>query len=180
MSDLETAEVAIEAALTGHLLLTTLHTEDAPSTILRLVDMGIPRYLVAAALNGVVALRLVRRLCPHCKTEVDPDEIAAILEKVRPLAEKGGYCIPDTVALYAAVGCAKCRRTGYQGRIGLFEILSCNPGLVEQLLKCPSREEMTRLAVIHGMRTLLADGMYKAVEGETTLDEVLRATATWL
>lgn len=180
MRDLETAEIAVEAALTGHLILTTLHTEDAPSALLRLVDMGVQRYLVAATLSGVVAQRLVRRLCPHCKTTADSNEIAASLEKVRPLAEMGGYRIPDRAVLYAAVGCDQCRRTGYQGRIGLFEILSCTPGLVEQFLKCHSRDERTRLAVSFGMRTLLADGMYKAVEGETTLDEVLRTTAVWL
>jgi len=180
MRDLETAEHAIEAALTGHLLLSTLHTEDAPSALLRLVDMGIQRYLVSATVSGVVAQRLVRRLCPHCKTAAASEETAALLEKVRPLAEMGGYRIPDGAALYTAVGCDRCRRAGYQGRIGLFEILSCNPRLVEHLLKCHSNEEMTRLAVSLGMRTLLADGVSKAVEGETTLDEVLRATATWL
>ncbi|HLK59810.1 MAG TPA: ATPase, T2SS/T4P/T4SS family [Chthonomonadaceae bacterium] len=180
LPDQETAEVAMEAALSGPLLLTTLHTEDAPSALHRLVDLGIQPYHVAAAVSGVVALRLVRRLCSHCKTEADPEETAALLERARPLTEKGGYHIPDKAVWYAAVGCDVCRRSGYQGRIGLFEILSCNPRLVEQLLKCSSREEMTRIAVSHGMRTLLADGMYKAVEGETTLDEVLRATATWL
>jgi excisionase family DNA binding protein len=180
LRDLETVELVIKAALTGHLLLTPLHTEDAPSALLRLVDVGIERYLVASTVSGVVAQRLARRLCPHCKTAANPDEIAATLEKVRPLAEQGGYRIPQQVVFYVAVGCDQCRRTGYQGRIGLFEILSCNPRLVEQLLKCPSSEEMTRLAVSHGMRTLLADGMDKAVQGETTLEEVLRATATWL
>lgn len=180
LHDLETAEEAIEATLNGPLLLSTLHAHDAPSVLSRLVDMGVQPYLIASAMTGIVAMRFARRLCPHCKTEADPDEVAATLKQVRPLAEQGGYRIPDKAVFFASVGCDQCRRTGYQGRIGLFEILSCNPRLVEGLLKCPSSEEMTRLAVAHGLQTLLADGIYKAVEGETTLDEVLRATATWL
>jgi excisionase family DNA binding protein len=178
LPDLETAEVAVESAVTGHLLMTTLHAEDAPSALVTLAERGIPPYLLASAMTGVVAQRLARRLCPHCKAPADTAEIARTLERVRPLVEMGGYRIPEGAAFSKTVGCDACRKTGYQGRIGLFEILTCTPRLVDQLLKCTSHEERIRLAVAHGMRTLLADGLSKAVDGETTIEEVLRATAT--
>ena len=175
--DLETVQTSIEAALTGHMVLTTLHTDDAPGALLRLADMGIEPYLVAATVIGVVAVRLARRLCPNCKTILDPQETASMLNKVRKLAAAGGYDIPSTPILYEAVGCSECRNTGYRGRIGLQEVLSCNSKFVTQLLDCASLEEMTRLAVSTGMQTLLADGVSKAVAGETTIDEVIRVAA---
>lgn len=177
MRDLETAQVSIEAALTGHHVMTSLHTEDAPGALLRLVDMGIERYLVAATVACVIGTRLARRLCTHCKTVADPDEAKGVLDKVRALSASGGYTIPEKPVLYDAVGCRECRDTGYRGRLGLHEVLTCNPKLVTLLLGCGTLEEMTQLAVASGMRTLLADGVSRAVTGETTIEEVLRATA---
>jgi type II secretory ATPase GspE/PulE/Tfp pilus assembly ATPase PilB-like protein len=180
LPDPETAATAVAASLIGHLVLSTLHTEDALTAILRLADMGVERYVVAATLTGIVARRLARRLCPHCKAIASAEESALLVGRARRMTVQGGYDIPDGADFYTAVGCDQCHGTGYQGRLGLFEILACTPKLVGQLLQCDSREAMTRLAVDTGMRTLLADGMRKAVDGETSIDEVLRATGTWL
>ena len=178
MRDLETAEISIETALTGHLLLSALHTEDAPGAVLRLADIGIVRFLVASTLNGVIAVRLARKLCPHCKSIADQEESLELLAKVRKMTQRGGYVIPTGAVFYSPVGCEKCRHTGYKGRIGLFEVLNCNPLLVSKLYECASNEEMEQLAVQSGMHTLLADGMRKAAEGTTSIEEILRATGT--
>jgi excisionase family DNA binding protein len=180
MRDFESAQITIEAALTGHLVMTTLHTEDAPSALLRLVDMGVEKYLVSSTAVGVIAARLCRKLCPACKTVTDPDEAASTLDKIRDLSQSGGFAIPDKAALYEPVGCDECRHRGYRGRVGIHEVLNLEPRLTAQLLQCATTADMTRLAVEHGMRTLFADGMSKAVAGETSVDEVLRATAVWL
>lgn len=178
--DIETVEMMVEASLTGHLVLSVLHTEDTLSALLRLDDMGLARYLVTATLLGVVATRLARKLCAHCKTVSPLEEGRPVSDKLRRLTENGGYRIPQEAVFYSAAGCPRCHGTGYQGRMGLYEILNCTPPLVAQLYQCGSHEERTRLAVLAGVRTLLADGMQKAVEGETSIDEVLRATGTWL
>jgi len=180
MRDRDSAEIAIEAALTGHMLFTALHTEDAPSVITRLTDIGLEPYLVAATLNCAIAMRLVRRLCPECKTIASPQEIAPTVDKIRSLSHWGGYTIPERAVFFEPVGCPACRNTGYQGRFGLQEILFCNAKLVQDLMRCSSVEEKRQVAVDAGMRTLLADGISKAVAGETTIDEALRATGTWL
>ena len=184
--DVECAYISIEAALTGHLLFTSLHTEDAPQALLRLVDMGIERYLVTATVAGVLATRLCRRLCPACKepaapiVPADSSAFAATLGKVRLLSQQGGYSIPNDAIFFEAVGCDECRGTGYRGRVALHEVLDCDPRFTARLLQCATADEMTRLAVDSGMRTLLADGMSKAVAGDTSIDEVLRATGTWI
>jgi type IV pilus assembly protein PilB len=180
MRDADTANVAVEATLTGHMVLSALHTEDAPSVITRLIDIGVEPFIVAATLSAAMSVRLARRLCPDCKTVADPDEIRPVLEKVRPLAQRGGYIIPDSPLFFEAVGCDSCRNTGYQGRTGLYEVLTCTPRLVQELVRSGSPEEAIRIAVANGMRTLLADGVAKAVAGETTLDEALRVTGTLL
>jgi excisionase family DNA binding protein len=180
LRDLETAQIVVEAALTGHLVLTTLHTEDAPGALTRLADMGIERYLIGGTVVGVVATRLARKLCPDCKTLGDPAEAALEVAKVRPLASAGGFEMPVSPAFYEAVGCEHCRGTGFRGRIGLFEVLTCDRPLISRLLQAQSSEEMTQIAVGSGMRTLLAEGIARAVEGVTSIDEVLRATGTWI
>ncbi|MGO8669780.1 MAG: ATPase, T2SS/T4P/T4SS family [Capsulimonadaceae bacterium] len=180
LRDQESALLTVEAALTGHLVMTTLHTEDAPSALIRLADMGIEKYLVSATAVGIIAGRLCRRLCSSCKTLADPIEAARTLEKVRDLSESGGFEILDKSPLYEPVGCDQCRHTGYRGRVGIHEVLNCEPRLTAQLLQCATTAEMSRLAVDSGMRTLFADGMCKAVAGETSVDEVLRTTAVWL
>jgi len=177
MRDLETAQITIEAALTGHLVFTTLHTDDAPGALLRLADMGIQRYLIAATVVGVVAVRLARKLCPNCKTIVAPEDATILLNKVGRLSTAGGYTISQMPVLYEPVGCSECRNRGFRGRIGLQEVLTCDSKSVAQLLNCDSLEEMTKLAVAGGMRTLFADGISKAVAGETTIDEVIRVAS---
>jgi type IV pilus assembly protein PilB len=178
--DLETSELAIEAAVTGHLVLGALHTEDAVTALLRLIDIGVARHLVPATLVGVVALRLARRLCTQCKVEAANKTVDDKMERVRRLAKDGGYVVPEDAVFYSSLGCEKCRRTGYRGRIGLYEVLTCTPNLVDRLLKCDSADEMKRLAVQSGMRTLLADAIRKAVAGETSIDEALRVAEVWM
>ena len=179
--DVESALTTVEAAVTGRLVLTVLHTEGAPAALIRLVEMGIERYSVASTVIGVVGTRLCRRLCPSCKTLVAGDsDLLSFIYKMADLIASGGYAMPDRLIIYEAVGCEECRGTGYRGRIALHEVLDCEPRFTARLLQCASTDEMTKLAVENGMRTLLADGMSKVVAGETTVDEVLRATGTWL
>jgi general secretion pathway protein E len=178
--DLETAELAAEAAITGHLVLIPLHTDDAPSALTRLADIGVVRHLIVSMVNGVVATRLARRLCTHCKIPAEGDEAIAMFDRVSRLSSMGGYRVPSGAVFYTAVGCPKCRNTGYRGRLGLYEILPCNPLLISRLFQCATNGEMIDLAIQSGMRTLVADGIRKAAAGETSIDEVLRATGTWI
>ena len=173
MRDLETAQIAVEVSLTGHLLLTSLHTGDAPSALLRLLDMGIEPYLIGATVAGVVATRLVRRVCDNCKQPVDLSA-EPTLGYVAQLAAEGGYEIPADAVFVRGVGCEQCRGRGFQGRTGLYEVLPMTETLTEAILRRAPVEELTDIAVEGGMRTLLADGIRKAVEGLTTIEEVMR------
>ncbi|ACB74905.1 GspE/PulE family protein [Opitutus terrae] len=170
--DKDTAEIAIRASLTGHLVFSTLHTNDAPGAITRLVDMGIEPFLVASAIELVIAQRLVRRLCPVCSRD-EPANKIKLRESLSILgcpAEEA-----DTVeALKAPVGCDRCRGTGYRGRIGLFEIFRLNDEMHELVLKRESTRTLDECARRHGMRTLGQSGWEKVKAGYTTLDEVLR------
>ncbi|HEU5080171.1 MAG TPA: ATPase, T2SS/T4P/T4SS family [Opitutaceae bacterium] len=170
--DLDTAEIAIRASLTGHLVFSTLHTNDAPGAITRLIDMGIEPFLVASAIELVIAQRLVRRLCPDCSR----DEPVSRLKLRDTLAILGlDPATADTVeTLKHPVGCDRCRGTGYRGRIGIFEILKPNDELHELVLKRESTRTLTQCARRHGMRTLQQSGWEKVHAGYTTLDEVLR------
>lgn len=165
--DLETAEIAIRAAMTGHLVLSTLHTNDAPATITRLLDIGIPRYLVASSLIGVIAQRLVRCICSRCK-------IAA------PASDEGlaSLRIPSesvkTTPFYHGKGCPSCNYLGYYGRIGLFEMLEITPPLRELISGRASEQDLRSVALAAQMRSLWEDGLEKLKEGITTLDELLR------
>src|SRR5882724_2978039 len=165
--DLETGSIAIKAALTGHLVLSTLHTNDAPSTITRMVDMGIEPFNVASAVNLIVAQRLVRRVCKECKTEHEytPEEMHAfaIDKKVGPF--------------FKGAGCDTCAGTGYKGRQGLYEVMALTSPLRREILKGASTEELRDLAVKEGMLTLRMDGMLKVKKGVTTLEEVVKETA---
>ncbi len=170
--DRETAEIVMQAAITGHLVLTSLHTVNAPAALIRLVDMGIEPFLAAETTIGVVAQRLVRVLCPHCKA---PAEISpSALTRLRLLAETGGAPLPADVRFSRAVGCAQCRGNGYRGRSGLFEVLTITSPVKDALLAGASQEELTAVAVKEGMVTLVADGLRKAAAGLTTVEEVLR------
>lgn len=160
--DAETAEMAVRAALTGHLLFSTLHTKDALGAVFRLLDMGVPAYLLAAALTGVVAQRLVRRLCPHCS---EPSEEAL------PAWAEGAS---STGRLWRAAGCAACGGTGFSGRLALQELLLVDAALQQAIVHRAGLEEMRELARRQGMRTLAEDGIEKALQGRTTLSEVVR------
>jgi general secretion pathway protein E len=170
--DRDTADIAIRASLTGHLVFSTLHTNDAPGAITRLIDMGIEPFLVASAIELVIAQRLVRRLCHDCSR---PEPVAAIKLK-DTMAILG---LPESDAdgvmhLHSPVGCDRCRGTGYRGRIGLFEILKPNDELHDLVLKRESTRTLAECARAHGMRTLGQSGWEKVKAGHTTLDEVLR------
>ena len=164
--DQETGELALRAAITGHLVLSTLHTNDAPSAIYRLLDLGVSPSILTSALIAVVAQRLVRRLCSDCKkpTEVD--------EATRRLLKAYGY--PEDTVLFGANGCDKCRGTGYKGRIAIFEIMEMNSEIEELILSGSSRSRILEAAARAGMRRLLEDGIGKAAAGLTSISEVLR------
>lgn len=165
--DLETAQMAVQASLTGHLVLSTLHTNDAPSAITRLLDLGVPHYLVASTLTGVLAQRLVRTLCPHCKRPAQLGE--ADWAQLRDDDET----LPDHPTPYAPVGCLECRRTGYLGRIGLYELLPISPRLRALIRPDMDLAAFTRAARAEGMRTLRRTGFEKVAAGLTTIEEVL-------
>jgi len=172
LRDLETAEIAVQAALTGHLVFTTLHTNDAPAGITRLLDMGVEPFLVSGCLRGIIAQRLARQICPHCK---EPVILAPeVLAHVRDLSHRGGYDVPDDAVFYRGKGCEQCRGFGYRGRTGLYELLEFTSAVREAFLRNATAEELTRVAVKDGMHTLVADGIRKAAGGITTVDEVLR------
>ena len=165
--DLETAQMAVQASLTGHLVLSTLHTNDAPSAITRLLDLGVPHYLIASTVNGVLAQRLVRTLCPHCKrADVLDDEDWA------PLRD-GNEALPDVIHACAPVGCLECRRTGYLGRIGLYELLPLGPRLRSLIRADMDLAGFSHAARADGLRTLRRTGLEKVAQGLTTIEEVL-------
>jgi type IV pilus assembly protein PilB len=167
--DFETAEIAVKAALTGHLVLSTLHTNDAPSTINRLMNMGIEPFLVASSVNLICAQRLVRRICANCKIE-EPHAAAALVE--------AGFT-PDEAAKVIPKkgrGCEKCNNTGYKGRVGLYEVMEIGEQLRELILVGASGLELRRKAVEEGMITLRRSGLHKVMEGVTTIEEVARET----
>lgn len=165
--DLETGSIAIKAALTGHLVLSTLHTNDAPSSVTRMVDMGIEPFNVASAVNLIVAQRLVRRICSSCKEQHDytPEEMHAF-----GIDKKEG-------PFFKGTGCDACNSTGYKGRQGLYEVMALSSPLRRGILKGASTEELRELAVQEGMLTLRMDGMVKVKKGITTLEEVVKETA---
>jgi type IV pilus assembly protein PilB len=169
--DLETGGIAIKAALTGHLVLSTLHTNDAPSTIVRMIDMGVEAFNVASAVNLVVAQRLVRRICSGCKAPVSysDDELHVLSEDVASL--KG-------IQFYRGTGCDACGGTGYRGRAGLYEVMAMSPGLRRMVLVGASTAELREQAVAEGMLTLRMDGIKKLERGVTTLAEIVKETAS--
>ncbi len=167
--DFETAEIAVKAALTGHLVLSTLHTNDAPSTINRLMNMGIEPFLVATSVNIICAQRLVRRICKDCKEEIQMPPQALV---------DVGFAIEEasSVKLYKGRGCANCNNTGYRGRVGLFEVMEMSDDLRELVLSGASALELRRKAMEEGMVTLRGSGVQKLREGQTSVEEVVRET----
>ncbi|AEG94305.1 GspE/PulE family protein [Ramlibacter tataouinensis] len=168
--DLATAEMAVQAALTGHLVFSTLHTNDAPSALTRLMELGVPSYLLNATVLGVLAQRLVRTLCPQCKQAEEQPSRAALDEVVRPWKLSGEY------RPFKPVGCVDCRMTGFMGRMGLYELLTVSEGFKAQVTQAPGLEALRRQAVADGMRPLRLAGALRVAEGLTTLEEVLTAT----
>lgn len=171
--DLETAEMAVQAALTGHLVLSTLHTNDAPSSISRLLELGVPSYLIRATLLGVMAQRLVRTLCSNCKTTttIDPEDWAALTAPWKTSVPKSA-CKP--------VGCLECRNTGYKGRAGVYEIMPLSETLKAHIHDQTQIMDVRKLAIKEGMQSLRLSGAHKIAAGQTTIEEVLRVTPSSL
>jgi general secretion pathway protein E len=167
MRDLETSQMAVQAALTGHLVLSTLHTNDAPATVARLLDLGVPAYLINATLLGVMAQRLVRTLCPHCKESghIDREQWGALVSP---------WKVTVPTAVYRPVGCLECRNTGYLGRQGIFEILLLSDSVKQLITEGCNLQALRKQAMREGMRTLRLSGAQKIAAGLTTLEEVLR------
>jgi general secretion pathway protein E len=168
--DVETARIAIQASLTGHLVLSTLHTNDAASAITRLLDMGVEDYLLTSTLTGIAAQRLVRSLCPACRV-AEP----ALAELVEHLGLHR-YAAGPEILVYRPVGCDQCNGTGYFGRMGLVETLVVNEEIRRLILRQAESKELQRAAIEAGMVSMYDDGMHKALSGVTTVEEVLRVT----
>jgi len=166
--DHETAHTAVQAALTGHLVLSTLHTNDAPSSVTRLVNIGLEPFLVGAAVNGVLAQRLLRRLCQHCKDQAAPSE------EMAEFLEMNG--LPSN-EMWMPQGCDKCRNTGYSGRVGIYEMLAVDDSLRDVIARNPNVSEFRRMCLERGMKSLRQDGINKASGGLTSIQEVLRVTS---
>ena len=166
--DLETAEIAIQAALTGHLVFSTLHTNDAAGAITRLIDMGIEPFLVSSSVQAILAQRLIRTLCPHCRQEYTPENAE--------LWEIGLEQTDPPLKLFKANGCTKCMNTGYKGRSGIFEFLNVTENIQSLMLKTSESHQLRQQAIQEGMRTLRQDGVRMVLSGTTTIDEVLRVT----
>jgi len=164
--DMETADIAIKAALTGHLVFSTLHTNDAPSTVTRLVDMGVEPFLVASSLNMVVAQRLVRKICANCRKEYHPPP--SLLERLGLEREEGTF--------YKGEGCQACNGTGYKGRIALYEVMPMSKRIMTMVVERVTADHVRQVALEEGMATLREVGIRKAREGVTTLEEVMRVT----
>ena len=169
MRDLDTAQNAIQAALTGHLVLSTLHTNDAPLAITRMVDLGIPRFLIHTTLTGVLAQRLLRKICPHCAEifEISADDLVAMGIETKKA---------DTLKLKRGGGCIRCRGTGYLGRVGIFEVLPLTENIKNLVLQESSADTIRQAACKEGMVTLRENAVKKMLDGETTYQEVIRVT----
>ncbi|MEP6656717.1 MAG: ATPase, T2SS/T4P/T4SS family, partial [Betaproteobacteria bacterium] len=168
--DLETAQIAVQSALTGHLVLSTVHTNDAASTVNRLLDMGVEDYLLTSTVIGILAQRLVRTLCMHCK-----EPYTALPEVVEELDLKR-FAPAGPITLYHAKGCSQCAQTGFSGRISILEMLPVTDPLRSLVMKHANSSELRNEAIRGGMRTMYEDGLRKAIRGVTTFEEVLRVT----
>ena len=171
--DTETAEIAVNAALTGHLLFSTFHANDAPTSIPRLLDMGVEPFLLASTVEVIVAQRLVRKICDHCRVSINktPAQIKSISAKSAPFFPK------KTLRLYKGNGCNVCGDTGYRGRIGIFEFIQVTPRLKDLILKNPSTQDIWETARQDGATSFFEDGVQKVINGVTTLEELLRVAA---
>jgi type IV pilus assembly protein PilB len=166
--DAETARIAVEAALTGHMVLTTLHTNDAPGAVVRLQEMGIESFLTSSAIDCVVAQRLARLLCPHCKRRVLVPQAAL---------EDAGFRVGADLEAYEAVGCARCHRIGYRGRIGIYSVMVMSERLKEMVVNLASEADLAKVAIEEGMLTLREAGLGKVRSGVTSIEEVARVAS---
>jgi type IV pilus assembly protein PilB len=167
--DRETAQIAVEAALTGHLVLSTLHTNDAPTAITRLIEMGVEPFLVASAIGCIVAQRLARTLCLNCKSQQTiPKQILI----------DNGFMVDADIETYGAVGCARCGGSGYKGRVGLYGVMLITEEIRELAIERASAERIREVAIRQGMRVLRDDGLEKIRAGVTSVTEVARVTGT--
>lgn len=184
--DQETADISINAAMTGHLVLSTLHTNDAPTTLPRLADMGIPPFLIAYTVNLIIAQRLVRKICPYCKKEfilegAALDEMAKMFD-IKKLSDLFKQNIKDfdtkvnSLSFFQGQGCMRCGQTGYKGRIGIYEIMEIDDGLIKKINERAQADDIKQYAREHGMLTMLEDGLVKAKLGTTSISELLRVT----
>ena len=167
--DLETAEIAVQASLTGHTVFSTLHTNDAPSTVTRMKDMGVPTFLITATVEAILAQRLVRRICPECREETDPSEEMLLELRIDPKKVKGKK-------VFRGAGCSTCNNTGYKGRIGLFELMIMDDELREMINEDANSDELRTRAQAKGMKLLRDIGIKYMFDGITTIDEVVRET----
>ena len=186
--DKETAEIASHAAMTGHLVLSTLHTNDAVGAPTRMSEMNVPSFLIASTTNLVIAQRLVRRICPYCimsynltktqieelRKDVDVDQILKTLEREEAI-QSASLPLKDLL-FFKGRGCKKCNNEGYKGRIGIYEVLEITPQIADLLLNKASEEKVTKAAHEHNMISILEDGFIKAKNGITTIEEILRVT----
>ena len=163
--DAETAEIAIAAALTGHFVLSTLHTNDAPAAITRLINMGVKPFLVATSLQGIMAQRLVRRICKQCK-----EQVAYTADQLREMGFNAE--VLKETPFYRGKGCKDCNNVGYRGRVGIYELMELNETLRDMTYQTASTDDIRRVARESGMTTLKEDGLRKAKDGKTTLEEV--------
>ena len=176
--DFETAETASQAALTGHVVLSTLHTNDAAGAIPRLLDLGVKPVTVAPALNALIAQRLVRRLCEHCKESYRPaaEELRRVKDALARIPKEAEVKIPETLSFFRGKGCDECHHLGYHGRIGVFEVFSVNDAMEKMIYQQASTVDIKRAAVAQGMMSMQQDGVLKALAGTTDLSEVWRVT----
>jgi type IV pilus assembly protein PilB len=175
--DAETAEIALHAALTGHLVLSTIHTNDAAGTIPRLIDLGINPQIIAPAVNMAMGQRLLRKLCPNCKVRIKINkEILDKLEKeLGPIKEKITIdSIDESLEIYGASQCSKCNGLGYKGRVGVFEAFVVSKSIEKLILTSPAISEIEELAIKEGMITMLQDAYLKLLDGTTSIDEIKR------
>ena len=170
MRDTETAQIAVQSALTGHLVLSTLHTNTAAGAITRLEDMGVERFLITAAVNGVLAQRLVRKLCSECKTPIELSDELIRSTGLEP------FMAGEHRTIYEAAGCESCKQTGYRGRMAIHELFVLDSAAQRAVLDGADAHQLREHARSHGMRTLYEDGLRKVAIGLSSLDEVLRVT----
>jgi type IV pilus assembly protein PilB len=168
--DFEVGEIAIEAALTGHMVLSTLHTNDAPATVTRLLNMGIEPFLVVAALKVVVAQRLCRRICINCREEIQIPKVELVAAGISPASA-------DKIKVYKGKGCEVCNGKGYKGRVAIYEVLQVTPRVRELILKHASSDEIKAMAIKDGMKTLRMAALTKVAQGLTTLEEAVSNSA---